>query len=255
MKAYMQPKYEPITDSSKPELRKLIKSAHLNHLLLVCDGNRRWARKMGFHSSEGHRRSFEYLMENIISDLIDLDIHTLTIWCYSTNNMKRDKEEVSTFMACIEVMIRNITPIVMSNDIRVIHLGRKDRMSTSLRDSVEYVERTTKNHEKRILNLAMDYSGQDETIRAIRKLVAKNINPEEIQLETIESELDTAGQPYPNIDFVIRPTGAIRLSGLMFWQAVYTELYFADVFFPEFNGDVLEKAIMNFSMRNRRFGL
>lgn len=255
MEAYLGPKYEPITEPSKSELKKLIESTRLNHLMLVCDGNRRWAKKMGFHSSDGHKRSFEYLMDKLISDLIDLDINTITIWCYSTNNMRRDKDEVSTFMGCIEVMIRNITPIAMSNNIRVIHLGRKDRMSSTLRDSVEEIERITKSHEKHTLNLAMDYSGQDETIRAIRRLIKKNINPEEIEIETIENELDTAGQRFPNPDLIIRPTGAIRLSGLMFWQSIYSELYFADLFFPQFSGDVLEKAIVDFSTRHRRFGL
>ena len=137
MNAYLEPKYKPINDSSKPRLRELVKSTHLNHLMLVCDGNRRWARGMGYHPSDGHRRSFGYLMENLVSDLIDLDIHTITMYCASTYNMmNRDKEELSIGMGIIEVMIRNITPIAMSNNVRFIHLGRKDRITRTLLLSV-----------------------------------------------------------------------------------------------------------------------
>ncbi|HLO18815.1 MAG TPA: polyprenyl diphosphate synthase [Anaerolineales bacterium] len=255
MKAYLEPKYKPINELSKPRLRELVKSTHLNHLMLVCDGNRRWARKMGYQPSDGHRRSFGYLMENLVSDLIDLDIHTISMYCASTYNMvKRDKGELSIGMGIIEVMIRSITPIAMSNNVRFIHLGRKDRITKTLRNTVEEVERITKSHEKHVLNFAMDYSGEDETIRAIKRLVAKNVRPEEIQTETIENELDTAGQRYPNIDLVIRPAGATRLSGLSFWQSIFSELYFSDLLFPEFSGDVLEEAIMDFSSRKRRFG-
>ena len=138
--------------------------------------------------------------------------------------------------------------------VRFHHIGRKDRLPEDLLKIILKAEEKTKNNEKHIMNLALDYGGRDEILRAVRRIVADEISPEKIDENLFASYLDTAGQPYPNPDLFIRTSGELRTSGYLPWQMVYTEFYFESSHLPDFTPEKLKVAILDYSRRSRRFG-
>ncbi len=228
-----------------------------HHLLIFPDGNRRWARERGLPSLEGHRRGFKAAYP-LAKACRDFGIHTVTIWAFSTENWKRSKEEVNHLMNLYRQFIDRHFEEALKEEVKVIHLGRKDRLPKSLMERIGEVEEKTKNFEKHILNIALDYGGRNELLRAIKKLLDdyknKKIKSSGLSEELFAQYLDTASQPYPDPDFIIRTSGEHRTSGIFPWQAVYAELYFEKDHFPDFTPEKLKKAIIEYSRRERRFG-
>lgn len=222
-----------------------------NHIAIIPDGNRRWAKEHGLPSLEGHRRGFDVAIK-IGRKIRSMGVYTMTMWAFSTENWNRSKEEVAYLMKMYETFIERNLKQALKEKIRIIHLGRKDRISKKLLEKIQDSEEKTKNFKNYILNIALDYGGQDEVIRGIKKISRQNIN--NLTIEQFNNYLDTANQPYPNPDLIIRTSGEQRTSGLMIWQAAYAEYIFLQKHFPDVNDKDIENAIEEYSRRQRRFG-
>lgn len=219
-----------------------------NHVAIIPDGNRRWAKQHKLPTLEGHRRGFDVAVK-IGRKLRKLGVHTVTMWAFSTENWNRTKEEVNYLMKMYELFVAKNLKEAMEEKIRVVHIGRKDRISKNLLKKLQESEEKTKNFKNYVLNIAIDYGGRDEIIRAIQKAKSSKLSE-----ENFNQFLDTAGQPYPNPDLIIRTSGEKRTSGLMIWQAAYAEYVFLDKHFPDLKDEDMEFAIEEYSKRQRRFG-
>lgn len=239
-----------------------------NHIAIIPDGNRRWAKQHNIPPFEGHRRGFE-AVRNIMHKSRELGVHTLTFWGFSTENWNRSEQEVTYLMKIFESYIIDNLADAHKYGVRIYHLGRKDRVPEYLRKLLIRAEEETKDHTNYDLNMCIDYGGQDEIIRVIEKVVEDvqkgTLKVDELRTVTekydgkyplyqVKNYFDTREQLYPYPDLLIRTSGEKRLSGFLPWQAAYSEIYFADVHMPDFTEKELIKAIEDYNKRDRRFG-
>jgi undecaprenyl diphosphate synthase len=224
-----------------------------NHVVIILDGNRRWAREQGLNVLTGHRKSAENV-EALLERLRDRGVKTTTLWVFSTENWKRDEEQVTGIMKLAVEFIKRYRERLFSDEIRVIHLGRKDRIPQDLRQTIDDIERDTKHFTRSYLNIALDYGGRDEILRAVARIQEQGVKAEDLTEENFNQFLDTHDQPYPEPDLVIRSGGAHRMSGLMPWQGVYAEYAFIDKYFPDITSEDIDNLIDDFGSRERRFG-
>jgi len=224
------------------------------HIVIIPDGNRRWAKEKGLPTFEGHNKGFNQAIE-ISKKARELGIKVLTLWAFSTENWKRTKEEISYLMDLYYQMIEINIKDALKEKMRIIHLGRKDRISNKLRLKIMEAEEKTKNFDKYYLAIALDYGGRDEIIRTINKINQSKISIKNFSEEKINQFLDTKDLPYPYPDLVIRTSGEIRTSGFMIWQAAYSEWIFYPKYFPDFTPFDLEKCTEEYKKRKRRFGV
>jgi undecaprenyl diphosphate synthase len=224
-----------------------------NHIAIILDGNGRWARSHNLPVNKGHEAGAEAL-KKIISATRDWGIHTLTIWGFSTENWKRPPNEKRKIFELVKRTIQETLDEAMQEGVKFHHIGRKDHLPGELMDMISKAEEKTKNNTKHILNLALDYGGRNEIVRAVRKIVEDKIPADKIDEDLFSSYLDTAGQPYPNPDLFIRTSGEQRTSGYLPWQTVYTEFYFEQDHLPDMTPEKLKTAILDYSRRRRRFG-
>lgn len=224
-----------------------------NHLAIIPDGNRRWAKEHHLPTFTGHQRGFEVLLK-IAKQARDWGIHTVTIWVFSTENWKRDKEEVKYLMEIEEEMLKKYLSEAKKDNVRIIHLGRKDRIPKSFVQTLEKAEQETKTCTRHILNIAVDYGGRDEILRAINKYKVSGSKYKVLTESEFTKFLDTGSQPYPYPDLLIRTSGEQRTSGLLLWQMAYTEFVFLKKHLPDCTVEDLKEAILEYSQRERRFG-
>ncbi|MDP2874046.1 MAG: polyprenyl diphosphate synthase [bacterium] len=239
-----------------------------HHVAIIPDGNRRWAKARGLPSFEGHRRGFD-IASKICRAAREMDIHTLTLWAFSTENWNRSSEEITYLMKLYEILIDQNLKEAKEDGVRIYHLGRKDRLPTTLLERLARAEEETKGNDRYVLNVALDYGGQDEILRAIKKavelIIAGKMSTEKLFEETgkyrdkypyyfFKNFLDTRDQPYPYPDLIIRTSNEKRLSGLYCWQGAYAEVYWEKDHFPDFTPEKLHAALEDFSQRHRRFG-
>jgi undecaprenyl diphosphate synthase len=224
-----------------------------NHIAIIPDGNRRWAKEHNLPSLEGHRRGFDVGIK-IGKKIRSLGIHTMTMWAFSTENWNRSTEEVSYLMKMYEKFVEKNLENAMKEKIRIIHLGRKDRIPKTLLEKIQNSEEKTKNFKDYILNIALDYGGRDEIIRAIKRIQNSKLKIKDLSENNFDQFLDTANQPYPNPDLIIRTSGEKRTSGLMIWQTAYAEYVFLKKHFPDLTDNDIEEAVKKYSGRQRRFG-
>lgn len=183
-----------------------------------------------------------------------MGIHTATLWVFSTENWDRSKEEIEVIMQLIEQLIDRRLKESKREGVQIIHLGRKDRIPATLLQKVIRAEEETKNNKNYVLNVALDYGGKDEIIRATKRMLQDGVNPDNMDEKLFSSYLDTTGQPYPYVDLLIRTSGEQRLSGFMPWQMNYAEFWWDDTPLPAFDEEKLHEALLDFSRRRRRFG-
>ena len=224
-----------------------------DHVAIILDGNRRWARARGLHTLEGHRTGFNAALK-VAKASRDLGVHTLTVWGFSTENWDRSKEEIDYLMTLYWKFVRKVKKDAKKEQVRLIHLGRKDRFPKDLMNFIGEVEMETKDYQEHILNVALDYGGRDEILRAVKKVVEEKISSDKIDEKLFSSYLDTKDQPYPYPDLLIRPSGEQRTSGLLPWQMAYTEIYWEKDHLPDMTTEKLKEAILDYSRRRRRFG-
>lgn len=224
-----------------------------NHLAIIPDGNRRWARARGKHTLYGHKKGFDRAIE-LARAARKWGVHTVTLWGFSTENWDRSEEEINYLMKLYVRLLNKYLKEAHESEVKLVHLGRKDRLPDFLLKKIYEAEQETKHYKKYIANLAIDYGGHDDIIRATRNMVRDGLKPSEIDKHSFEKYLDTHDQPYPYVDLLIRTSGEQRTSGLLLWQMEYAEIYWMEDHFPDFTVDKLKNAILDYSRRRRRFG-
>ncbi len=224
------------------------------HVALIMDGNRRWAKKKGLSSLKGHAYG-EKRIEPIVDCAIELGISYLTFWAFSTENWRRSKQEVNFLLRLYRQELNKKVDRFHQKNVRVNVIGNLAMFPKDLQQKTQNWIIKTRENTKITVNFALSYGGRDEIIRAINKWYRSKMKQNEnkaITKEEFEKYLDTAGQPDP--DLVIRTGGEKRLSGFLLWQSEYAELYFTDILWPDFSPDEFLKAVDFFSQRQRRFG-
>ena len=221
------------------------------HVAIIMDGNGRWAKRRGLPRMAGHRAGTENLRQ-ILEACVEIGIKYLTIYAFSTENWERPTDEVSGLMGLFREMFEREMDSLNHNEVQLRHLGSLDRVDPNLRERVLRAVQTTSHNQRLILNVAFNYGGRDEIVRAVRHIVADGLPAESITEETITRYLYTAGLPDP--DLIIRTSGELRISNFLIWQAAYSEWYFTDTFWPDFDEGELRKALAHFASRERRYG-
>lgn len=238
-------------------------SALPQHVAIIMDGNRRWARAQGKLALEGHRYVVDEVIEPLVDRCIDLGITHLTLWAFSTENWERDKAELEGMMKLFRYGLLKKTDDLHKRGVKLNVLGELERFPDDIAEMSRKMMDQTKDNDKITVTFALNYGGRDEIIRAANRCLQDkllkfeaNDDQEEVELgfseDDFEQYLDTAGMPDP--DLIIRPGGQLRLSGFLPWQAVYAELYFTDVLMPDFTVAELDKALDDYQSRQRRFG-
>ena len=237
----------------KPE--ELDKSNMPKHIAIIMDGNRRWAKKRGLDAKTGHKQGADTL-ENIVKFANKLGISYLTVYAFSTENWKRTEEEVGALMLLLQNYLENFLQRVDTENVKIRVLGDITKLPKGLQKSIQKCVAKTKENTGLVLNIAFNYGGRDEIVKAVQQIAKKvqegKLKPEEIQENTVEKELYTAGQPDP--DLLIRTSGEMRTSNFLPWQLVYSEFLFMDKYWPDFTGEDLLEAIAIYQKRNRKFG-
>jgi len=225
------------------------------HVAIILDGNGRWAKKRGLPRSMGHKEGCK-VVEQTVEDAARLGIRYLTVYGFSTENWKRSSEEVSALMTLFRFYMRRLLVIARDNNVRVKMIGDRTRFSEDIIEGLNRLERETEDNTGLTFVIAVNYGARDELRRAFVKLSEKvqkgELSPSELTEEMIADELDTAGMPDP--DLLIRTGGELRISNYLLWQCAYTEFYVTDLLWPDFSREELERAIVSFNQRERRFG-
>lgn len=226
------------------------------HVAVIMDGNGRWARLRGDQRSSGHIAGVSSVRE-IIRTASQLGVRYLTLYAFSTENWNRPKEEVDMLLNLIVSVLAEETPELKRNNVRLIMIGDRDRLTDEAMASLNYCMSETESCSGMQVNLALSYSSRWEITEAVRSIAMAaargDIDPDEINETTISQHLATAGMPDP--DLLIRTGGDERVSNFLLWQIAYSELYFTDTFWPDFNAEQFYKAIIDYQSRERRFGM
>jgi len=224
----------------------------LDHLALIPDGNRRWAKEHGVPRLDGHRRGAE-AMDTVVKNLITRGVKYLTVWGFSTDNWDRSDDEVRAIFQLLAEWIGRDTPWLHAQGVRLRYIGRFLELPQTLQIAIKEAVELTEDNDGMTLNLAFNYSGRDDILEAARKLASLYyLDPRQINEELFSRYLYTDG--IPDVDLVIRTAGEFRVSNFMLWQTAYSEYYFTDVLWPAFNEKELEKALQVYAERQRTFG-
>jgi len=221
------------------------------HIAIVPDGNGRWAEQHGLPRLEGHKAGAENL-HTVLECLNDYQIKYVTVYTFSTENWNRPEGEVKGLFRLSEAMIDEDLPAFHQRGIRFRHLGRLQELPRSLQRAINRATELTKNNSGMTVNLAFNYGGRAEIVDAVRSILAQDIPPEKIDEKLFNSYLYTAG--LPDVDLLIRTADELRLSNFLIWQTAYAEYYFTKVLWPDFNNKEIDKALLSYSQRRRRFG-
>ncbi len=218
------------------------------HIAIIMDGNGRWAKERGLPRKLGHKRGAEALKQLLI-DSQTLGVKYLTVYAFSAENWGRPQDEVSALMGLLGHYLNNEAEILVKNKIRFRTIGNISSLNEDLQRRVRALEETTKHFSQLHLTIALSYGARQELTLAVKQLIAEGVEPSE---QAITERLYTAD--LPELDLLIRTGGDQRLSNFLLWQSAYTELFFTDVYWPDFNASHLEAAIDCFSSRERRYG-
>mgnify|MGYP002537586958 CR=1 FL=1 len=225
------------------------------HVSIILDGNGRWAKSKGMPRTYGHTVGAKNI-EQICMDADEIGIKYLTVYAFSTENWNRPSTEVAALMKLLTHYLRTIGKKAMKNNMRMRIIGDREGLSDDIQDAIVKLEDLTKNNTGLQFQIAINYGSRDEMLRGMRKMYADlrdgKLQENEIDETHFEAYLDT--KDIPNPDLLIRTGGEIRLSNYMLWQCAYSELYFCDTFWPDFDNEELYKAICEYQQRERRFG-
>lgn len=239
--------------------RKKLKEINMNnipkHLAIILDGNGRWARKRGMPRNYGHKEGAQTLLKTA-SSCSELGVKYLTVYAFSTENWTRPSEEVNYLMNLPLEFFDKVMPEVLKNNIKVSFIGKRDGLNQELIDKIEEVSTKTKDCTGLHMIIALNYGSRDEIVSATKELIkdviAEKIDINEINESIFSSKLFTKN--IPDVDLLIRTSGEIRISNYLLWQIAYSEMYFTNTLWPDFNEKELHKAILSYQNRNRRFG-
>ena len=221
------------------------------HVGLIMDGNGRWATQRGLPRLAGHKAGVENVKPTVLAAK-KFGIKYLTFYAFSTENWKRPQDEVSGIMNLLSIFIDREVNNLHKEGVRILHIGRRERLDQSLRKKIEDAIELTKNNTAITVQMGLDYGGRDEITQAVRKIVSLDVPPEAVTEELISQNLYTAGIPDP--DLVIRTSGEMRTSNFLVWQSAYAEWVFTETYWPDFNEEVFWQMLVEYSRRDRRFG-
>ena len=223
-----------------------------NHVAIILDGNGRWATQRNLNRSMGHKAGFNNL-KKLSKHIFKKGVKVLSVFAFSTENFKRDKEEVDYLM---NLLVSSFKTLVNKKDnVKIVFSGRKDNLREDVLDTINEIEEMTKNNTKHIFNICFNYGGRSDIIDATKKIV-KDCKEKIIDLEDINEEMykKYLYNKIPDIDLLIRTSGELRISNFMLYQLSYSEMYFPETLFPDFDNKEFDKAIDIYNGRDRRFG-
>lgn len=239
-------------------MKNIIDGEELNipqHVAVIMDGNGRWAKKRLMPRNYGHKAGAK-VVEQICEDAHNLGIKYLTVYAFSTENWRRSVEEVTGIMNLLRSYLKDCIERASKNNMRVRVIGDRTALDKDIVEKIEELEAKTAGYDGLNFTIALNYGGRDEIRRAVaaiaKEIKAGNIMPEDVNEELISSRLDTNDMPDP--DLLIRTSGELRLSNYLIWQLAYTEFYFTDVLWPDFDVEELKEAIRYYNGRERRYG-
>lgn len=225
------------------------------HIGIIMDGNGRWAKKRGLPRTSGHAVGAK-TFERIVEYAGNIGVEVVTVYAFSTENWKRPQEEVDALMNILEDYLDNGLQRLAGRDVQIHFIGDRSAFSDSFREKQLYMEKATEKNSGLLLNIALNYGGRDEVIRAVKEIAQEvkdgRMNVSDICEADISSRTYTATQPDP--DLIIRPSGEYRLSNFFLWQGAYSELWFSNILWPDFSNEDLLQAIYDYQQRTRRFG-
>jgi undecaprenyl diphosphate synthase len=221
------------------------------HVAIIMDGNGRWARARGLPRLAGHRAGTDNI-RRVLEGCVEAGVEILTIYAFSTENWERPEQEVRGLMRLLEEVIKRELDDLHANGVQIRHVGWLDGVSERLQRLIHKAVNLTKENDRIILNVAFNYGGRLEIIRAAQAIIRDGIPPDEIDEALFESYLTTAGLPDP--DLIIRTGGEMRLSNFMLWQGAYSEIYSTPTYWPDFDKQALFDAFVDYGRRERRFG-
>lgn len=229
-----------------------------NHVAIIMDGNGRWAQQSGKERTEGHQEGMEAIRRVSIR-ASERGVKVLTLYAFSTENWKRPPQEVKFLMQLPVKFFDRFVPELQENNIKVNMIGFKDKVPGSTKRAIEKAMTETKDNTGMVLNFAFNYGGRSEIVEATKAVVEKVINGElnkkNISEEVLQAELLTHSiTPYDDVDLLIRSSGEQRLSNFLLWQNAYSEFYFSKLFWPDFTGEILDEALLDYQNRSRRYG-
>jgi undecaprenyl diphosphate synthase len=221
------------------------------HIAIIPDGTRRWARKRGLPDIEGAKAGVK-VAHQAVDYLLNMGLRYLTMWGFSTDNWKRPEKQVHLLLEQAQAWIEEDGPWLHSRGARLRHIGSIDRMPIGLKQALSYYGEVTRQNTGMTVMVAFDYGGRAEIVEVIRRMMKAAVTPQMVNDELVSHYLYTAGAP--DIDLVIRTGGELRLSNFMIWQAAYSEYYFTPILWPDFDETELKNALNAYEQRHRRFG-
>ena len=225
-----------------------------NHVAIILDGNGRWAKERGLTRSMGHDAGFTNL-KNISKYILSKGIKVLSVYAFSTENFKRSKDEVDYLMNIFTSKFKSCIKDFNKENIKVIFSGRDKPLPNKVLKAMKELGEATKDNTKGILNICINYGGRSELVDTCKK-IGKMVENKEISINDIDEELVSRNlyNDLPDVDLMIRTSGELRLSNFMLWQNSYAEFYFPKTYFPDFDEEEFDKAIIEYTKRDRRFG-
>ena len=226
----------------------------LNHVALIVDGNGRWALRKGKSRSAGHEAGFINL-QKLTSYIFSKKIKYVSAYLFSTENFKRSEKEVNFIMNLLTGKLKDILNFCHQENIHAVFSGRRDRLSNKVIEAIETIEKETEKYTDKVFNICFNYGSRAELIDATKKIVT-DVDEGKLDINSLDENVfhKYLYQDIPDVDLMIRTSGEERLSNFMLWQNSYAEFYFPKVYFPDFNNDEFDKAIIEYTKRDRRFG-
>ena len=223
-----------------------------HHVALVMDGNRRWARQRGLELIEGHRAGVANL-NRVLQALGDHGVRHVTIYVFSTENWNRAETEVNALQQMLQEIVTPKSRELHQRGVQIRHIGSLEGVSAVIRRGIQGAVRLTRGNDKMVLNIAFNYGSRQEIVRAVRRVLRDGVPVRVIDEAKIEEYLDTSGQP--DVDLMIRTGGERRLSNFLLWQSAYAEIYFSELFWPDFDAAAVTEVIEWYRRQQRRFGI
>ena len=223
-----------------------------NHIAIIMDGNGRWAEQHGLPRFEGHIAGLESVRSTIKCLNNQYQIKYVTLYGFSTENWERPEDEVTSLFHLLEEIVDKETQELHKEGVKIRHLGRLEELPQGLQLAINRAMELTKNNTGMTLSLAFNYGGRTEILDAMRRIIAEGVSPQSIDEKLFNNYLYTTG--LPDVDLVIRTGDEVRISNFLIWQVAYSEYYFTDVLWPDFDEKEVEKALLSYSQRQRRFG-
>ncbi len=236
-------------------LSKIDLSRVPRHIGVIMDGNGRWAKKRGLPRSAGHKKGAD-ILENIADYCAGIGVEALTVYAFSTENWSRPKDEIDALMELLYNYLMQVEEKFKGRNMRLKISGDKTALTPKIQEAIAHAEDVTKDAAGMVLNIALNYGGRDEIVKAAKN-IARAVADGEIKAEDIDEDLFTQNlytASLPEVDLIIRPSGEYRLSNFMLWQAAYAEFWYSNICWPDFRASDMERAILDYQNRDRRFG-